>query len=171
MEYNIPQDSAALALQIQTLTASVEELTKQNQEMRLQLQQEENRSPTKVGTNRNNDEDSDRRDDYQRPNSSNKANSNLLRDMRKEMDELRKTMREKTNQNLDEMVRRTDSPFIAKILECPMPPKFHLPQLKSFDGLNDPLDHITTFKTTLSLQQPPNEILCRSFPTTLNGAM
>ena len=171
MEYNIPQDSAALALQIQTLTASVEELTKQNQEMRLQLQQEENRSPTKVGTNRNNDEDSDRRDDYRRPNSSNKANSDLLRDIRKEMDELRKAMREKTNQNLDKMVRRTDSPFIAKILECPMPPKFRLPQLKSFDGLKDPLDHITTFKTTLSLQRPPNEILCRSFPTTLNGAM
>jgi len=30
MESNTPQDSAALALQIQTLTASVEELTKQN---------------------------------------------------------------------------------------------------------------------------------------------
>ena len=42
MESN--QDSTALALQIQTLTASVEELTKQNQEMRLWLQQEENRS-------------------------------------------------------------------------------------------------------------------------------
>ena len=37
MEFGIPQDSAALALQIQTLIASVEELTRQNQEMRLQL--------------------------------------------------------------------------------------------------------------------------------------
>ena len=27
----------------------------------------------------------------------------------------------------------------------------------------------TTFKTTLGLQQPPDEILCRSFPTTLKG--
>ena len=27
-----------------------------------------------------------------------------------------------------------------------------------------------TFKTTLGLQQPPNEILCRFFPTTLKGA-
>ena len=114
MEYNIPQDSAALALQIQTLTASVEELTKQNQEMRLQLQQEENRSPTKVGTNRNNDEDSDRRDDYQRPNSSNKANSNLLRDMRKEMDELRKAIREKTNQNLTRWSEGRTRPSLQK---------------------------------------------------------
>ena len=41
MESN--QDSAALAQQVQALTAVVEELTKQNQEMKLQIQQEENR--------------------------------------------------------------------------------------------------------------------------------
>ena len=33
----------------------------------------------------------------------------------------------------------------------------------------DPQDHLNTFKTTLGLQQPPNEILCHSFPTTLKG--
>ena len=75
MESNTPQDSAALTLQIQTLTASMEELTRKNQELRLQLQQEENRSPTRVRTKRNNNEDSHKRDDYCRPNSSNKANS------------------------------------------------------------------------------------------------
>ena len=51
-----------------------------------------------------------------------------------------------------------------------MPQKFHFPQLESFDGLKDLLDDITTFKMTLSLQQPPNEILCCSFLTTLKGA-
>ena len=71
--------------------------------------------------------------------------------MMKEMDELRNVMREKTDRNLDQMVRRTDSPFIAKVLECSLAPKFHLPQLESFDGLKDLLDRITTFKTTLSL--------------------
>lgn len=74
-------------------------------------------------------------------------------------------MKEKTDRNLDGMVRRTNSSFTTKVLECPMPLKFHLPQLKSFDGLKDPLDHITTFKMTLSLQQPPKKILCHSFPT------
>ena len=44
MESN--QDPTALALQIQALAASIEELTRQNQEMRLWLQQEENRSRT-----------------------------------------------------------------------------------------------------------------------------
>ena len=87
------------------------------------------------------------------------------------MDELRNAMREKTDQNLDGMVRRTDSPFTTKVLECPMPSKFRHPQLESFDGLKDPQDHISTFKMTLSLQQPLDEILCHSFPTTLKEAV
>jgi len=67
------------------------------------------------------------------------------------MGELRNSIREKIDRNLDEMVRRTDSPFNTKIVERPLLPKFHLPQLESFDGLKDPLDHITSFRTTLSL--------------------
>ncbi|XP_075645593.1 uncharacterized protein LOC142616683 [Castanea sativa] len=90
--------------------------------------------------------------------------------MRKEMDKLRNAIRGKTDQSLDRMVRTTDSPFTSAVLECPIPSKFRLPQLELFDGLKDPLDHLNTFKTTLGLQQPPNEILCRSFPTTLRGA-
>ena len=51
------QDLAPLTLQIQTLTANMEELTKQNQKMRQQLQQEENRpSPRRIDHNRNEDE-------------------------------------------------------------------------------------------------------------------
>ena len=45
MESN--QDSTALAQQVQALEATVEELTRQNQEMKLRLQQEENRSDRK----------------------------------------------------------------------------------------------------------------------------
>ena len=68
------------------------------------------------------------------------------------------------------MVRRIDSPFTPKILDCPLPPKFQLPQLESYDRLKYLLVHITTFMMTLSIQQTPDEIVCRSFPTTLKGA-
>ena len=71
--------------------------------------------------------------------------------MRREMDELSSVIKEKTYRNLDGMVRRTDLPFTMRVLECPMPSKFHLPQLKSFNDLKDLLDHITTLKTTLGL--------------------
>nr|XP_023898471.1 uncharacterized protein LOC112010353 [Quercus suber] len=91
--------------------------------------------------------------------------------MRKEMDELRNAIKEKTNWSMDRMVRATDLPFTTVVLECPVPSKFRLPQLEPFDGLKDPQDHLNTFKTTLGLQQPPDEILCHSLPTTLKGAI
>ena len=86
------------------------------------------------------------------------------------MGELRNAIKGKTNQILDRIVRKTDSPFTVAVQECPVPSKFRLPQLEPFDGLKDPLDHLNTFKTTLGLQQPPNETLCRSFPITLKRA-
>ena len=61
MEFN--QDSAALAQQIQALTATIEELTRQNQEMKLRLQQEENQSKG----NTEDEGDSQRRSDRLRP--------------------------------------------------------------------------------------------------------
>ena len=68
------------------------------------------------------------------------------------------------------MVRATDSPFTTAVLECPVPSKFRLPQLELFDGLKDPQDHLNAFKTMLGIQQPLDEMLCRSFPTTLKRA-
>ena len=68
------------------------------------------------------------------------------------MDELRSTIKEKTERSMDRLVKATDSPFTTAVLECPMPSKFRLPQLKPFDGLKDPQDHLNTFKTTPGLQ-------------------
>ena len=68
------------------------------------------------------------------------------------MDELRNALKEKTDRSVDRMIRATDSPFTAAVLECPVPSKFCLPQLEPFDELKDPQDHLNTFKTTLGLQ-------------------
>ena len=162
MESTTSQDPAALAVQVQSLAAMVEELTRQNQEMRQRLQQEKNR------TDVNGDDGVD--SNGRRTSTPEETNSDLLKEMRKEMDELRNAIREKTDQSLDRIVRKTDSPFTMAVQECLMPSKFRLPQLEPFDGLKDPLDHLNMFKTTLGLQQLPDEILCRSFPTTLKGA-
>ena len=59
MESN--QDFAALTQQVQALAATVEELTRQNQEMKLRLQQEENQSKGNPEDERN----SQRTSDYQ----------------------------------------------------------------------------------------------------------
>ena len=58
--------------------------------------------------------------------------------MRKEMDELRNTIKEKTDRSLDRMVRAADFPFTTAILECLLSSKFRLPHLEPFDGLKDP---------------------------------
>ena len=165
MESSAQLESTTLALQVQALMASVEELTKQNREMRQRLQQEENHSSRRVETNKNEDEVQDPkgsqgRDGSRRTEWSDEASSDLLRSMRKEMDELENAKKGKTAKNLDGIVRRTDSPFTQWVLDHPPLPKFQLSQLESYDELKHPLDHITTFKMTLSLQQTPNEIVC-----------
>ncbi|XP_075663057.1 uncharacterized protein LOC142632563 [Castanea sativa] len=44
-----------------------------------------------------------------------------------------------------------------------------MPQVESYDGSKDPLDHLESFKTLMHLQGVPNAIMCRAFPTTLKG--
>ena len=84
--------------------------------MRQQLQQEHNH----LVDSGNDGEDSNGR----RTSTPERTSSDLLREMRKEMDELRNAIREKTDQSLDRIVRKTDSPFTMAVQECPVPSKF-----------------------------------------------
>ncbi|XP_023919235.1 uncharacterized protein LOC112030801 [Quercus suber] len=98
------------------------------------------------------------------------GNGSLMQNLKKELDEVKNATKGKTAMNLDGMLKRTDSPFTPSVLECPLPPKFRLPQLEFYDGTKDPLDHIGAFKTILNLQQTPDEVICKLFPATLRGA-
>ena len=79
-------------------------------------------------------------------------NDHMMKSLRRELDKVKNAMKGKMAMNLDDMLKRTDSPFTANVLECPLPPKFCLPQLEFYDGTKDPLDHIGAFKTILNLQ-------------------
>ena len=92
-----------------------------------------------------------------------------LHNMRREMDELKNAIKDKVMENLDGMIQRTHSSFTTEVLNCPLPPKFCFPQLESFEGLRDPLDHIESFKTLILLQMTLDEAMFRVFPTTLKG--
>ena len=87
--------------------------------------------------------------------------------MRKVMDEMRENIRRANP--VEDLVHRTDSPFTASINSHLLPPKFKIPSLDSYDGMRDPFNHIATFKTTMHLQGVLDEIMCRTFPTTLKG--
>ena len=70
---------------------------------------------------------------------------------------------------MDELVHRTDSPFTTPVTSFPLPAKFRMPQVKAYDRLKDPLNHLESFKTLMHLQGVLDEIMCRAFPTTLKG--
>ena len=80
--------------------------------------------------------------------------------MRKAMDEMRENMR-RTN-HIDELVHRTDSPFINSINSHPLLSKFKMPSLDSYNRTHDLCGHIATFKTTMHLQRVPDEIMYRA---------
>ena len=44
-----------------------------------------------------------------------------------------------------------------------------MPQIESYNGAKDLLDHLETFKTLMHLQGVVDEIICRAFPTRLKG--
>ena len=71
--------------------------------------------------------------------------------------------------DLDDLVNRIDSLFTAAINSFPLPHKFHMPQIDSYDGVKDPLDHLKIFMTLMHLQGVADEIMCRAFPTMLKG--
>ena len=71
--------------------------------------------------------------------------------------------------DLDDLVHRTDSPFITSVSSFPLPLKFRMPQGESYDGSKDPLDHLESFKPLMHLQGVADEIMCKAFPTTLKG--
>ena len=70
----------------------------------------------------------------------------------------------------NDLVNRTDSQFTASVNSFPLLHKFRMPQIDSYDGVKDPLDHLENFKTLMHLQGVADEIMCRAFPTTLKGA-
>ena len=87
--------------------------------MRQRLQQEDNH------TDVNGDDGVD--NNKSRTNTPKETNLDLLKEMRKEMDELRNAIKGKTVQSLDRIVRKTDSPFTVAVQECPVPSEFCLP--------------------------------------------
>ena len=74
--------------------------------------------------------------------------------MSKEIEELKNASKDKGEENLDGIIQRMNSPFTNEVLNHPLPPKFCLPQLESYDGSKDPLDHIESFKIDAIVEDP-----------------
>ncbi|GMH16047.1 hypothetical protein Nepgr_017888 [Nepenthes gracilis] len=61
------------------------------------------------------------------------------------------------------------SPFIVEILNRPMPTKFKMVPLDSYDGSTNLIDHLDYFRTHLSVQGLKDPTMYRCFPLALKG--
>ena len=89
--------------------------------------------------------------------------------MKEQIEVMMNAPKGRVSSNFDDLVNRTDSPFTISVNSFPLPQKFRMPQIESYDEVKDPLDHLETFKTLMHLQGVPDEIMCRAFPTTLKS--
>ena len=90
--------------------------------------------------------------------------------MKEQMEVMMNALKGRVSNDLDDLVNRTDSPFTAPVNSFPLPSKFRMPQINSYDRVRDHLDRLETFKTLMHLQGVADVIMCRAFPTTLKGA-
>ena len=71
--------------------------------------------------------------------------------MKEQMEVMMNALKGRVSGDLDDLVNRTDSSFSIQVKSCPLPQNFRMPQVESYDGVKDPLDHLETFKTLTHL--------------------
>ena len=89
--------------------------------------------------------------------------------MKEKMDMMMNALRDRVSSSLDELVHCTDSPFTTLVTSFLLQTKFRMPQVETYDGSKDSLNHLELFKTLIHLQGVSDEIMCRAFPITLKG--
>ena len=162
-----PPRSTALERQVQTLAAAVERLTKQNHDLEEQMRQRDaghNVQEENLGDNseRRGPERPEGSNEPSRPEQRNLSMPFLMdtalppilaemQAMKEQMEVMMNALKRRISNDLDDLVNRTDSPFTIPVNSYPLPQKFRMPQIESYDGVKDSLDHLETFKTLMHL--------------------
>ena len=73
--------------------------------------------------------------------------------MKEQMEVMMNVLKGRVLSDLNDLVNRTDSPFTATVNSYPLPSKFRMLQIDSYDGVKDPLDHLETFKTQCTFKE------------------
>ena len=154
----------SFAQHVQSMAATMTKLTRQNQDLRMEINLRRQAREEHEGGGQTQSHDD--RENIEIGSQLRGTTSRTVPHLKEEMDQMKKVMKEiKENMrranSIEDLVHRTDSPFTASINGHPLPSKFKLPSLDSYDGTCDPFDHIASFKTTMHLQGVPDEIMCR----------
>ena len=62
--------------------------------------------------------------------------------MKEQMEVMMNALKGRVSSDLDDLVNKTDSPFTPSINSFPLPQKFRMPQIESYNGVKDPFDHL-----------------------------
>ena len=92
-----------------------------------------------------------------------------FRDIQPELSHMKEAVKGRAPVSMDTLVQQIESPFIAGVLHFPLPVKFRMPQIETFDGTKDPIDHLNTYKNQMELHGYQDPIRCRAFAITLKG--
>ena len=171
-----PPRSTTLERRVQTLMTTVKCLTKQNHDLQEQLRQRD----TRQNVQKENQEDSPEQGEQERPERQNLSLPFFIdiapplivaemQAMKEQMEVMMNALKGWVSNDLDDLVNRTDSPFTNSVNSFLLPQKFCMPQIESYDGVKDLLDHLETLNSLMHFQGVPDEIMCRAFPTMLKG--
>ena len=69
--------------------------------------------------------------------------------MKERMDLMMSALKGRVSSDFDDLVHRTDLPFTTSVNSFPLLQKLRMPQIESYDGVKDALDHLETFKTLM----------------------
>ena len=92
-----------------------------------------------------------------------------FRSLQQELGRVKEVVKGRAPDTMDTLVQQTESPFTAEVLRYPLPAKFRMPQVETFDGAKDPIDHLNTYKNQMELHGYQDPVRCRAFATTLKG--
>ncbi|XP_057464641.1 uncharacterized protein LOC130754441 [Actinidia eriantha] len=99
----------------------------------------------------------------------NKSTSQKIRDLDARLDAINTGTSAPVT--VDALIKQTEPPFTQRILKARISSKFKLPaQLGIYEGKTDPMDHLDSYKSLMSLQGCSDEVMCKAFSATLTGA-
>ena len=92
-----------------------------------------------------------------------------FRDIQQELSHMKEAVKGRAPVSMDALVQQTEFPFTAGVLHFPLPTKFIMPQIETFNGTKDLVNHLDTYKNQMELHGYQDPVRCRAFDITLKG--
>ncbi|KAI8535805.1 hypothetical protein RHMOL_Rhmol10G0202600 [Rhododendron molle] len=148
-----PEAFAQMQEQIKTLTQGLLTAVKENAALRLQisepsilnLQHSQHEEENHREESESSEEESQNRKRNSKPPLEKPSHElGVILKMQNQIERLMKHVKAQAPATVEELVQNTDSPFTSEVMGRPLPRKFKMPQLETFNGSTALLDHLET---------------------------